>query len=357
MDNMKDRMTAFGLLKNPKIGNVSEELKELNIAVPEINGNQVLVKIIASIIHVDDIALAQGTALGRFLGPKKINEETPYIMGSSYSGVVVGIGEGISKFKLGDEVIGIPHEKGEHGSWAEYRCVDEAYTRLKPAKLTHQEAVSALLAGCVAYGMTTYANFKEGSKCLVLGASGGIGSIVVQILKAKGAYVIALCSTRNIEVVKSLNADYIIDYTKDSFGEKLLSEKITLDYVFDSVGGKKIEKEAIKSLVNKGKFLTVCGPEKYIGSRKLSWLEVTSMFWYILQRSVLSKIKGPQYKFSEKYPSAVIDDMLELIIKHNIRVPFDRVIPFKHQELKDSLNVLAAHKATGRIVIDMTSKI
>lgn len=351
---MKNTMTAFGLLKKPKTGNVPEEMSKITVSVPEVNSNQVLVKIIASTIHIDDIALAQGTALGRFLGPKKIDAKTPYIMGSSYSGAVVGVGEHVTKFKLGDEVIGIPHEKGEHGAWAEYKCVDEAYTRLKPTELTHQEAVTAVLAGCVAYGMTTYADIKKGSKCLVLGASGGIGSVVVQILKAKGAHVIALCSKRNIEVVKSLGADYVIDYTKGSFGKKLISEKITLDFVFDSVGGKQIENEAIKSLTNKGLFLTVCGPEKYIGSRKLSWLEVVSMFWYILQRSILSKIKGPQYIFSEKYPSVVIDDMLDFVITHKIKIPFDRVIPFKHLELKEALRVLASHKATGRIVLDRT---
>jgi hypothetical protein len=75
---MKNTMTAFGLLKKPKIGNVPEKMGEVTVSVPEINSNQVLVKIIASIIHVDDIALVQGTALGRFLGPKRIDADCPF---------------------------------------------------------------------------------------------------------------------------------------------------------------------------------------------------------------------------------------------------------------------------------------
>ncbi|MES0489198.1 MAG: hypothetical protein ABUK01_04350 [Leptospirales bacterium] len=114
-----------------------------------------------------------------------------------------------------------------------------------------------------------------------------------------------------------------------------------------------MEHESIKVLHKKGKFLTVCGPVQYIGSNKLSWGKVMGIFWHIIHRSLLSKINGPAYQFSEKTPSTVINEMLDFVIQHDIKVPFDRVIPLKFTELKDSLQHLAAHKATGRIVIDM----
>jgi NADPH:quinone reductase-like Zn-dependent oxidoreductase len=94
--------------------------------------------------------------------------------------------------------------------------------------------------------------------------------------------------------------------------------------------------------------------EKYIGSKKLSWRKVINMFWYITHRSLLSKIIGPAYIFSEKAPSTTIDEMLDFVVQNNIKFPFDRVIPLQIEELKEALKHLAAHKASGRIVIDMS---
>ena len=347
-------MKAMGLIQKPKIGNIPSEIQELTVSKPKINSTEILVKIISSTLHVDDIAIAQGTAVGRFLGPKEVSKEKPYIMGTNFSGIIEAIGNQVSQFNIGDEVIGIPNKTGEHGSWATYRSVDQKNVRIKPKALSHQEAVSMIIAGCVAYGMLLFSKVKKGDHCLVLGASGGIGSVITQMLKSKGAIVTGLCSTRNVEKVKANGADYVIDYTKDKFVEKLTSKNKKMDLIFDSVGGKELENDSIKVLYKEGKFLTVCGPEKYIGSKKLSWGKVISMFWYILYRSLLSKIIGPAYIFSEKAPSTTIDEMLDFVIKNNIKVPFDRVIPFQIKELKEALKHLAAHKASGRIVIDVT---
>ena len=349
----EQNMKAFGLIKKPIIGNIPNEIQELNVPVPALNKTEVLVKVIASTLHVDDIALAQGTALGRFLGPKEVSENKPYIMGTNFSGIIDSVGNAVTKFKIGDEVIGIPNKTGESGSWATYRSVDQKDIRLKPIELSHQETVSMIIAGCVAYGMILFSKVKKGDQCLVLGASGGIGSMVTQMLKAKGAIVTGLCSTRNIETVKANGADYIIDYMKENFSETLNDKGVKMDLVFDSVGGKELEDESIEVLNKKGKFLTVCGPEKYIGSKKLSWGKVIGMLAYILQSSILSKLIGPKYVFSEKTPSSIIDEMLEFVIEHNIKVPFDRIIPLQIEELREALVHLSNHKATGRIVIDM----
>jgi len=347
-------MKAMGLLQKPKVGNIPDEIRELRVSIPIINSTEVLVKIIASTLHVDDIAIAQGTAIGRFYGPKEVSEKKPYIMGTNFSGVIVDIGKQISQFKIGDEVIGIPNKAGEHCSWATYRCIDQKNIRIKPKALSHQEAVSMIVAGCVAYGMLVSSKVKKGDYCLVLGASGGIGSVITQMLKSKGAIVIGLCSTRNIEMVKANRTDDVIDYTKVNFVKKLTAENKKMNFVFDSVGGKELENAAIKVLQKKGEFLTVCGPEKYIGSKKMSWGKVIRMLWYILYRSLLSKIIRPTYIFSAKPPSANIDEMLDFVIKNKIKVPVDRIIPLEIEKLKEALKHLAAHKASGRIVIDMT---
>ena len=118
-------MKAMGLIQKSKVGNIPNEIKELIVPIPQINSTEVLIRIISSTIHVDDIAIAQGTAIGRFLGPKEVSKEKPYIMGSNFSGVIEAIGNQVSQFKIGDEVIGIPNKAGEHGSWATYRCLDQ----------------------------------------------------------------------------------------------------------------------------------------------------------------------------------------------------------------------------------------
>ncbi|MES0489199.1 MAG: NAD(P)-dependent alcohol dehydrogenase [Leptospirales bacterium] len=223
--NQSKTMKAFGLTQKPVVGNVPNEMQELTIPIPIKNENDVVVKIISSTLHVDDIALAQGTALGRFYGPKEVSKEKPYVMGSNFSGVIIDKGEQVTEFKIGDEVIGIPSTTGEHGSWATYRCLDKKHIRLKPEELSHKEAVAMIIAGCVAYGMILYSKVKKGDQCLVLGASGGIGSVVVQMLKAKGAVVTGLCSTRNIDAVRSNGSDFIIDYQKEKFSDKLVAEK------------------------------------------------------------------------------------------------------------------------------------
>lgn len=350
----KSTIRAFGLIKKPEIGNVPNEIQELNIQVPDLEKKEVLVKIIASTMHVDDIALAQGTAAGRFLGPKTVTEKNPYIMGTNFSGIVDSIGSAVTQFKIGDEVIGIPSKTGESGSWATHRCIDQKHICHKPKEFTHQEAASILIAGCVAYELIKKSKVKKGDQCMVIGASGGVGSVVTQMLKAKGAIITGICSTRNVDMVIANGADNVIDYTKGNFADKLASRHKKMDLVFDTVGGKELEVDSLKVLQRKGKFLTVCGPVKYIGSEKLSWGSVIAMFGYILKRSVFSRLVGPAYIFSETNPSKNINEMLEFVIENNIRVPFDRVIPLQLEEMKEALERLAAHNVSGRIVIDVT---
>ena len=346
-------MKAIALTRKPTIGNVANEIKELEIPVPQIKDNEILVEIKTSAMQIDDISHAQGTTLGRFFGPKIVSENKPFIMGTEFSGIIAEIWKNVSKWKIGDEVINITANTPEHGSWANFRCVNQNKVRLKPQELSHREAVSMIIPGCVAYGMAMYSKVKKGDMCLILWASWGIWGILTQILKAKWVIVTGLCSTHNIEKVKANGADFVIDYTKENFSEKLITQNIKMDLVFDSVWGKQLENQSIKILNEKGKFITVCGPEKYIGSIKLSWNKIYSMLWYILKRSIISKIIGPKYIFYGTVSSSVIDDMFDFVIKNEIKIPFDRVIPLRQKEMSEALFHLASHKTTGRIIIDM----
>lgn len=180
--------------------------------------------------------------------------------------------------------------------------------------------------------------------------------MVVQMLKAKGAEVTALCSSRNIQKVTSLGADRIINYQEENFKDAITDEKNKMDLVFDSVGGIELERDSLAILKRNGRFLTVCGPQKYIGSRLLSRWEVFRFIWYVLYKSSISRLKGPKYNFSELPPEKTINDMFHMVIGNHITVPIDRVIPFEYTEMKEVLHDLNKHKATGRIVIDVAGQ-
>ena len=344
-------MKAVALTARPEVGTVAESIQILDLPIPQPGEKDVVVRIIASTIHIDDINMAQGSALGRFLGPKVVSAAEPYVLGSSYSGVVVAVGEHSHHLKLGDEVIGIPQEKGEHGSWAEYRCVNAKTVMLKPQYLSHENVAAMVMGGCVAYGVIETSEVQSGDVCLVLGASGGIGSLLTQMLKTKGATVIGVCSAKNAEYVLSLGAERIIDYRSEYFPDVLNNEGISCDLVFDIVGGKALEQDAYKVLQPNGKFMTVCGPVQYIGDRKLSWGETIRMFTYIFARIFFSRFRGPRYLFSERYPRVVIKDALAFMAKQNMQIAIAETVPLEVTAMKAALAQVASHHTQGRIVV------
>src|SRR5262249_28288621 len=149
-------------------------------------------------------------------------------IGVDYSGVVEAVGKNVTQYKVGDEVFG-----GRNGSLAQYICAKaDRAVALKPAKLTFEEAGSIGIAGITALqGLRDVGHLQAGEKGLGNGASGGGGTFAVQIAKALGAEVTGVCSTRNVDLVKSLGADHVIDYTKEDFtkGDQ------RYDVIFDNV--------------------------------------------------------------------------------------------------------------------------
>lgn len=183
---------AIGLMTHPEVGKLSEYLETICSPILDPIGKQVLVHIKASTLYSDDIAIAQGTALGRFLGPKHIDRKSPYIPGSSFSGIVAAVGDNVTQFKCGDAVVHALKPTGGNGAWAEYICVDEDKLIHKPEDISFQDATIAIVAGTVAYGMFHNAHIQKGDHCVIAGASGGIGTVLLQMLKAHGAYVYAV---------------------------------------------------------------------------------------------------------------------------------------------------------------------
>jgi len=187
-------------------------LEARNIDKPHIGDDEVLVRVRAAGVNPADWAIMSGLPyIARpvygLRKPKNI------VRGTDVAGTVEAVGSGVTRFKPGDEVYG-----SASGSYAEYATGAEAELALKPANLTFEQAAAVPMAGLVALqAIRDHGHVQAGQKVLINGASGGIGTFAVQIAKALGAEVTAVASTRNLDLVKSIGADHVIDYTKEDF--------------------------------------------------------------------------------------------------------------------------------------------
>ena len=205
------------------------QLKELEKPAPR--DNEVLVKVHAASTNPADWHLMRAEpflarlANGLF-GPKNTR------LGSDVAGTVEAIGRNVTQFQVGDEVFG-SMSLDLLGSFAEYVSAPEELFALKPAKLTFEQAAAVPLAAFTALqGLRDKGRIRAGQKVLVNGASGGVGTFAVQIAKSYGTEVTGVCSTRNLDMVRSIGADHVIDYTREDFtrnGQRY-------DLVFDAVG-------------------------------------------------------------------------------------------------------------------------
>lgn len=191
------------------------QLKEVDKPVP--GDDEVLVENYASCVNYNNSLLISGKLLPirLVIGNQLMSESR--IPGTNMAGRVVAVGKNVKSFKTGDEVYGDLFGKGG-GCFAEYVCAPEDIIALKPSNLSHEEAAILPESGLVALrGLRDYAQIKEGQKVLIYGASGGIGTIAIQIAKYYKTEVTAVCSSRSSEMVRSLGSDYVIDYTREDF--------------------------------------------------------------------------------------------------------------------------------------------
>ncbi|MBX7174477.1 MAG: NAD(P)-dependent alcohol dehydrogenase [Pyrinomonadaceae bacterium] len=219
------------------------QLKEIGKPLPK--DDEILLRVKATAVNSGDWRLRKADPFGvrLFFGlmKPKIN-----ILGSVFSGEIESVGKDVRLFRVGDEVFG--HTDMRLGAYAEYKCLPENGTlTLKPDSLSHTEAAVIPFGGTSAWHFIKKAAIKQGQKVLINGASGAVGSSAVQLAKYFEAHVTGVCSTANIDLVKSLGADSVIDYTKQDFTKN----SQTYDIIFDTVN--KIPfSNALKSLNKNG---------------------------------------------------------------------------------------------------------
>ena len=191
------------------------------VAKPALQDDEVLIKIHAASINARDWRFMRAKPFFIRLMPGGFQQPKNKILGADVAGRVEAVGSNVKQFKPGDEVFGYLPSSTGRGTFAEYVGANENAITLKPANLTFEQAAAVPVAALTALqALRDCGNIQAGQKVLINGASGGVGTFAVQIAKAFGAKVTAVCSTRNLEMVRSLRADHVIDYTREDFTRK-----------------------------------------------------------------------------------------------------------------------------------------
>jgi NADPH:quinone reductase-like Zn-dependent oxidoreductase len=299
------------------------ELKEVD--KPDIKENDVLVRVVAASINAGDLFSVRGSPwLARFsVGFPKPKD---YVLGWDAAGYVEAVGEQVTQFKAGDEVFILCS-----GAFAEFACAPEDRVALKPKNLTFEEAAAVPSAALTALlALRNQGQLKEGQKVLINGASGGVGGFSVQIAKALGAEVTGVCSTRNIELVRSLGADHVFDYTKEDFTK---SER-RYDLILDNVGSRSFA-DCRRVLTPQGVHLPNTG---HAGMS------------YVLKAYLLSALMRQHMApfMAEPGPEDILF-LNEMIEAGKVKPVIDKVYPMS--EAKDAFWYLEREHAQGKVVI------
>ena len=308
---------------------------------PELREDDVLVQIHAAGVNLLDSKIRDGE-FKRIL-PYRL----PLILGNDVAGVVVRVGSRVRRFEPGDEVYARPNQD-RIGTFAEFISMNENAVAIKPNKLTMEEAASIPLVGLTAWQvLIERANLKKGQKVLIHAGSGGVGTFAIQLAKHLGAIVATTASTANLDLVKGLGADIVIDYRKDDF-ETILHD---YDVVLHSLGAETLEK-SLRVLKPGGKLVSISGPPdpdfaKDIGS---SW--ILRMAMRLLSYRIRKKAKRHHVSYSFLFMRASGDQLREiasLIDAGTIRPVVDRVFAF--ESTKDALAYVEKGRARGKVIV------
>jgi len=346
-----NNMRAVTLTCCPDKGELSSNLRIETVVKPEPLKKEVLIKVLFASISIDDINIWEGTELGGIPLAPSPSLKKPVTPGLELSGVVVKVGSNVANLKIGDSVFGISGVPFKRiGAWGEYCSVKEDMLLQKPDYLSYLEAVACGGSGMVSASIMQSCNLKKHHRVLIIGASGGVGTFVVQMAKQTGAYVISVCSKKNIPLVESLGSDEIIDYTNTSFVDVLAESKV--DFVIDLVGGKEIEHNAIKVLKKNGEFKTIVGSVRYMGDHHLGWFGIVKMLSYISWRMFFSLFRKPKYTFVAG-TRKTFSFFKEYLQTNTIKPVIDKKVNFNEKDIREAIDYVRTHRASGKVVIEV----
>ena len=334
---LKKFYTIMKALQIVKYGEIKDSLAFNEVIKPAIQATDVLLEVKAAAINPIDKSIILGNLQGIL--------PIPFPSTSAYdvSGIVVEKGEEVNNFEIGDLVYSrVPQE--QMGTIADYVAVTSVAVSKKPGNISFEEAASLPLAGLTALQSLNNAGITENDKVLIHAGSGGVGSFAIQYAKAKGAYVYTTTSTDNVQWVKALGADRVIDYKTEDY-KAIVKDA---DIVFDTLG-KNYTTEAFKVIKQGGKVVSVVGPLDEESAKMLGMAD------YKLpeELTTLSKNKEASYKFVFMHPNGShLGEIKSLVEDEKIKPIIDKIYPFS--ESIEAFAHLATGRAKGKIVITMS---
>jgi len=318
-----------------------EKLQLTEIAKPVVTATDVLVQVYSAGVNLLDSKIRNGEF--KMILPYK----TPFTSGHDVSGVVTKVGSKVSKFKAGDEVYARPADH-RIGTFAELISMNENDVAMKPENLSMDEAASIPLVGLTAWqALIERANLRKGQKVFIQAGSGGVGTFAIQLAKHLGATVATTTSAANIDLVKSLGADIVIDYKKDDF-ETILKD---YDVVLNSQDVKTLEK-SLRILKPGGKVISISGPPDPAFGQEINANWFLKIILKFLSAGIRNKAKRLGVNFSFLFMKAQgeqLSQITELIESGVIKPVMDKVFPFK--EINEAMSYVETGRAKGKVVI------
>ena len=311
----------------------SPDVLELrDIDKPKIGDDEVLVHVHAAGVGRDVWHVMTGLPYPIRLAGYGLRAPKNPVIGSDVAGVVEAVGKDVRRFQPEDEVFGIGK-----GSYAEYVCAREDKLAPKPANLTFEQAAVVAISGLTALqGLRDHGRVEPGQKALIIGASGGVGTFAVQIAKALGARVTGVCSTTKTEVVRSIGADHVIDYTREDFAEGKEHYDVILD-----IGGNPSLARLRHALTPRGT-LIIAG-----GETSGRWLGGTDRQLRAMMLSPFVDQKLGTFINKENHEDMLV--LKELIESDKVRPVIDRTYPLS--EVPEAIRYLEKGHARGKVVI------
>ena len=317
-----------------KYGEIKDNLIFNEVAIPKAGTGDILIEVKAAAINPID----NGIIYGKLKGMLSIN--LPATIGYDVSGIVLEKGEGVTSFEKGDEVYArVPQE--QMGTLAEYVAVKSEAVSKKPENISFEEAAGFPLTGLTALQSLEAVGIKKNDKVFIQAGSGGVGSFAVQYAKAKGAYVYTTTGTDNVQWVKALGADKVIDYKTEDY--KTIVKDV--DIVFDTLG-KEYTLDAFGLIKTGGKVVSIMGPLDKEGA------ELFQMKDYKMPQELrdLIKSKDATYKYIWMHPDGEeLGQIKTLVEEGKIKPVIDKVYPFSQSA--EALAHLASGRAKGKIVV------
>lgn len=319
-----------------------DALEFSEVEKPVAVGNTVLVRVRASSVNAYDWHVMRGDPyLARLMLPAAFGRKGPKarIRGRDFAGRVEAVGPDVTRFSPGDEVYG---DLGDaNGAFAEYVCAPEDLVELKPINLTFDQAAAIPLAGSTAlFGLRDVAKVEAGQRVLVNGASGGVGTFAVQLAKTFGAEVTGVCSTRNVDLIRSLGADHVIDYSKEDFTRNGVQYDVVLDLV------------ANRSLADFRRALTPTGTLVLSGGGTFTGGSVVGPMRILLQAKLQSRfVRHRLIDFSTPLTLEHLTTLKTLAESSQLTSAIDR--SFALADVPAAITYLETHHAQAKVTITM----